>query len=879
MASRHVARIILAIVLAGSVSTLVSALQEDPLEILKEADRLAWLRNWSKAEPLFARAEQQFLARSDQRNALYARVGRLRGELPRLSIQQTSNELAELLENPIVQNDPQLRLRVLIVKGDTDMDLDIDLAQRDWSEALMVAKKLGDVVWESRAMGELGLIEFMQGNTAGAMVKVAGTISAAQQRGDVSSQVRFMTLSASAMTESGNATIGLRMLDGALAAAGRNPDLGTPVMTYTAKAKALAALNRTAEANQFLEDALQQAKAVGSLGYQAVLLAEMGAIANKAGNAPLAIAKLKEAMDQAERADGHGQVAEISSELAKIYSVAGDLDSAEKVAQVGLDAGRRAGDKFHLPSYLTELANVKVSRGAYTEAASLYEEAIDVINAQLIHSSSPANKASRIATTDSVFLGYFRLAATKLHDVKRAFSVVEQARGRSVADLIATREEGPPQVLAQLNDVEKRISALQVQLMKPQSRDQRQKVLDELLVTELRDLAPVVAETNRPWVEAQLKPALIEDLQKKLRPDELLLEYVLDDPSSFCIVISRDRARLQQLGSGADVAQQSDALLAAIHNRMPFENAAKQLYTSLLAPIEESRTKPSLIVVPDGALHRIPLEVVIDSTGKKLLDTHVVTYVPSGSVLALLKRPRKPANNSMPLLAVSASPGTTEQASNLGRIQRGVFDLEDLRLPPLPAANDEVKSVAQTFGNRSVVLVGQQASEASIKAQPLGRFRILHFALHGLLSTTYPERSALILQTDAASGEDGLLQAREISQLRLNADLVTLSACDTGNGKIKGQDGVSALIRPFLVAGAQSVVANLWQADDEFTLTLMREFYRRLAGGTNIGTAMTDAKRQVIKTFGTEAPPALWAGFVVVGDGGNSVTGTGGARP
>jgi len=214
----------------------------------------------------------------------------------------------------------------------------------------------------------------------------------------------------------------------------------------------------------------------------------------------------------------------------------------------------------------------------------------------------------------------------------------------------------------------------------------------------------------------------------------------------------------------------------------------------------------------------------------------------------------------------------------MGRIQRGIFDLEDIQLPPLPAANDEVKSVAQIFGTRSSLLIGDQAKESNIKAQPLDRFRILHFAVHGLLSTTYPERSALVLQTDAASGEDGLLQAREISQLRLNADLVTLSACDTGTGKIRGQEGVAALVRPFLVAGAQSVLANLWQADDEFTLALMREFYRRLASGATKATALRDTKLELIKRFGTAAPPALWAGFIIVGEGSNSLMQAGGSK-
>jgi CHAT domain-containing protein len=125
------------------------------------------------------------------------------------------------------------------------------------------------------------------------------------------------------------------------------------------------------------------------------------------------------------------------------------------------------------------------------------------------------------------------------------------------------------------------------------------------------------------------------------------------------------------------------------------------------------------------------------------------------------------------------------------------------------------------------------------------------------------------LQTDAAAGEDGLLQAREIAQLRLTADLVTLSACDTGIGKFNGQEGASTLVRPFLVAGAQSVLANLWQADDQFTLVFMREFYGRLGRGASKAVALRDAKLELINRFGAEAPPALWAGFVLVGEAAN----------
>ena len=455
---------------------------------------------------------------------------------------------------------------------------------------------------------------------------------------------------------------------------------------------------------------------------------------------------------------------------------------------------------------------------------------------------------------------------------------MEQARGRSLADLIAVRESIPTARPAQMTELEKQISALQLQLLKTQSRDQRKQLLDELLITKW-SLAPIVAAASRPWMEAQIHPASIRELQDRLHEDELLLEFVLDDPASFCIVISRDTATLRQLASGADIARQSEQLLSAIRGRKDFEAAAKELYASLLGSIPEIHDRSKLIIVPDGVLHRLPVEALIDSSGKKILETHVVTYVPSSNVLALLRRPHNPAADRLPVLAVSASPERNTGQSNPGPVQRGIFDLDGVQLTPLLAANDEVKSVAQAFGSRSVALIGEQATESAIKTQPLDKFQVLHFAVHGLLSTTFPERSALVVRVDPASGQDGLLQAREISQLRLDADLVTLSACETGSGTIKGQEGVAALVRPFLVAGAQSVVANLWQADDEFTLTFMREFYRRLAAGESKASALRNTKLELITKFGPEAPADFWAGFIIVGEGSNSLRQIGEGRP
>jgi CHAT domain-containing protein len=123
-----------------------------------------------------------------------------------------------------------------------------------------------------------------------------------------------------------------------------------------------------------------------------------------------------------------------------------------------------------------------------------------------------------------------------------------------------------------------------------------------------------------------------------------------------------------------------------------------------------------------------------------------------------------------------------------------------------------------------------------------------------------------VLRADPKSGDDGLLQVREIIRLRLNADLTTLSACDSGVGKLQGQEGVSNLVKAFLVAGSKSVVASLWSADDASTSALMEDFYDRLAHGEPSASALRNAKLDLLARFGGQMSPYYWAAFISVGD-------------
>jgi CHAT domain-containing protein len=201
-----------------------------------------------------------------------------------------------------------------------------------------------------------------------------------------------------------------------------------------------------------------------------------------------------------------------------------------------------------------------------------------------------------------------------------------------------------------------------------------------------------------------------------------------------------------------------------------------------------------------------------------------------------------------------------------GRIERGIADLSGVALSDLPQTRQEVEQISSITGPDAVVLLGKNATETAFKKEPLADFRILHLAVHGFADTQYPERSALVLGVDPKSGDDGLLQVREIIRLHLNAELTTLSACDTGVGKLQGQEGISNLVEAFLVAGSKSVVASLWSADDTSASALMERFYKRLAQGESASSALRNAKLDLLAQYGDQLSPFYWAAFIPVGE-------------
>ncbi len=250
----------------------------------------------------------------------------------------------------------------------------------------------------------------------------------------------------------------------------------------------------------------------------------------------------------------------------------------------------------------------------------------------------------------------------------------------------------------------------------------------------------------------------------------------------------------------------------------------------------------TVVVIPHGATALVPFAALENARGVPLVERYTIAVAPSISIFRYTpaKRQELRAVDDALIVADPVPPA----ASQLER---------------LPGTLQEGRLVARRIGGRSLVLTGAAASESAVKGAVGGR-RILHFATHGLVSPVRPVASSLVL--GEGNGEDGYLRVDEIFGLELDADLVVLSGCSTGLGRLTG-DGIFGLTRAFIYAGTPSVVVSNWDVSDDATAVLMDRFYAQLARGASKAHALAAAQRATRRQF---SHPALWAAFVLAGE-------------
>ena len=862
----RVRRVAIWILLCRPAWTFVQAqtTTDDPAVLLKQALHLGDLYNWADAAPLFTQAEQLYAARSDSRNALYAHFGQLRSTMEQRSLPEVSEELeVELDNNPLLQSDKELRLFCLMVLGDIDGEIDAAPMRRDWEAALKLAQGLGDKKLENRASGELGFALFLEGDMASARQKVASALMGAMMLGDTGAQIRYLAAVGHAYVQLGSYDDALGYFDKALKIAANNPDAGYQFVVNEGRLQAFRGMGKLDAAEQLAKEIIAEARSRLKHVKETQALITAGTVENARGDETKAIEDFETAIDLAQKGHFPRLLADAQFYLEDIYRKKGDLPKAESLAAAGAESTQNNGDLYLLPLRLQSLAQLQASQGRYREASQTYDRASDILDVMIGSVRSASGKIGLINAMSSVYAEHFALVADHLNDTAKAFSVLEHARGRVTTELLMS---GPPPESPEELGIEKQISRLNLQLAKARSVEQVHQIRDKIFLAEEARWATPASGTwkSQPW---QTLP--LDRIREGLTTNQLVLEYVIAQPHSYCLAIGRDFARIVPLADRESIESSVIAYLETLKTKGVSKAQGGDLYAALLRDIPEVSKKDWLIIVPDGRLHLLPFDALVDGAGQYLVSSHTVTYAPSATSLYLVNSaPRQPEQHTF--LGVGGIPyGQNAELIKLATM-RGYISSP---LVDLPTSKGEVLAAQASFRSDSdTILLGPGATKSAFERSALDQHSIIHLAVHAVANEKHPERAAIILLSDSSSGDDGILEASDIVHLHTNADLVVLSACDTAVGRLQGEEGIANLSLAFQLAGAKTVVSTLWSIDDTRALYLMMRFYAHLAEKDTVAHAMTAAKRDMLKNYGTQAVPYYWASFKLEGPGDHPIS-------
>ncbi|QAT89031.1 hypothetical protein EJ065_7509 [Corallococcus coralloides] len=485
--------------------------------------------------------------------------------------------------------------------------------------------------------------------------------------------------------------------------------------------------------------------------------------------------------------------------------------------------------------------------------------------------------------------------------LERAFAVSERLRARTLFEtLVASRAlpmqaEAPEQRKAR-DRVLRNLSATQRRLLEPSlSASERARLLGELqeLERQERELRPAIRSMGLPSAslavteprreqeqqehEQRLSFASLAATEQRLGEEEALLVFLSGADhdlqcehagGAWVMAVTREGTHAYRIPERSRLRPAVALLSGLIERRDGSEAAtAAALYAQLLAPaLRELPPKVSrLLLVPDGPLHDLPFAALREhADGPPLMARYELARVPSASLLHHWRaQPARPPEGEALVLA-DPDRGGTLQGTKVASARGGMF-LETAGLGALPEARREGRTVSEALEDTAVkprLLMGTEASEQALKASRWDAMRILHVAAHAVVDVESPERSALVLAPGAA-GEDGLLQPREIAELRLRDALVVLSSCRGASGAMLAGEGVLSLARAFFESGARAVVASLWPMRDAEAAELLERYYRHLAKGQSAASALREAQREA---WEDGEPAAMWAGLGVMGD-------------
>ncbi len=630
-----------------------------------------------------------------------------------------------------------------------------------------------------------------------------------------------------------------------------------------------------------------------------------------------------EALKTLQKYNAEYHIALVRNKLGAIFVRQRRYQEASEQYSLSLATSQRISSRFAEAQTLFNLAMLQKLNHDYDASLSSVMRAISVseglyanISSSKLRSSYVSNSFDRYELFIGLLMGHFKLHTNNDYMI-RAFKAVEESRVRSILESITATSILPsldavPAIAIRENEIrillDTKSNLLTDQLMSRGGASETEKLTNEiaeleneldLVRAELKQTSPVYSAIKDP------PPFDVEDFQRNVLDEgSVLLEFFLGKEESYLWVVDkrevvafvlpprdeiekrveglRSLLTARQPKSGESIDEREERVAAAEQEYWP---AARELSNLLLGgPADKLRNK-RLIVVPDGKLHYLPfsaLPLPNSESDEPMLLTNEVVYQPSAQTLALLTQlgTKRSAVERRDLLIYSdpvfsadderlsgldVSPASADEA----KLDTFRF-VESLgSLPRLPGSKTETAAVIESSGTKAAdSFSGFAANRDRLLNTDLSAYKVLHFATHGIVFDDRPELSGIVLSRFGEQGQqmNEFIRLQDIYGMKLNADLVVLSACDTGVGKEVKGEGIMSLNTAFLQSGARSVLASLWKVEDGAAQKLMKEFYSGISI-ENLTPSESLRRAQIsLAKDPRYASPFYWAAFTLQGD-------------
>ncbi|MFH1573655.1 MAG: CHAT domain-containing tetratricopeptide repeat protein [Acidobacteriota bacterium] len=588
-----------------------------------------------------------------------------------------------------------------------------------------------------------------------------------------------------------------------------------------------------------------------------------------------------------ERGDKRG-IALALAWLAASHNALSNFDRAASLATRAAGMARTMEAPFVLWQACAALGQSHSALRQPESARAAFDEAIRAVEGLRREvAGDESERAAILANMASPYQGMVELEVEQSH-AESALSYAERAKGRVLLEILQHgREDIDSAMSAGEREEERKQKAAVASLNARLTRELQRTNLD-------RDrIAGLKADLERARLQLEAFEANVYALHPELRVrrGELsmpsageavrilpgaagaFLEFVVTESRTYLFAVTRHDAgdaagasvHIYPVAIGLrDLSRKIERFRRQIAERdLNFRASAAELFDLLLGPARgELRGRNYVVIVPDGPLWDLPFQALM-SAGKYLWEQHEISYAPSLAVLRemVTLRGRRAAQSAAPpgLLAMGGSLPRGSGGTEAGTLSAGDGMARS-------GVENQVKQIVSLYGNRARLYLGEGASEARFKREA-GSYGIIHLTTHGILVDSNPMYSHLTLSP--GRGEDGDLEAREILRLRLNADLVVLSACETARGRAGAGEGMIGLSWALFVAGCPAAVVSQWKVDVAATTGLMVAFHRLLQAARprlSRAAALRNAALEVMRDP-RYRHPYYWAGFILVGDG------------